>query len=331
MRILHISHGGLPDPRIEKSALTMKKNGHETIFLGGRPIRWQSEGGFDDVHYLRMASSFRYALDPLVKRKWQKTIRDLKPDVVHAHNFTCARFLLGMDIPTVHDDHEYWSKRLFKYDTWGRLRRLQATPMIRNIEKWEHQLLESFPCITTNDNIAEEHRRFCKKVFIVRNFPSRRQVDFLKNPKDREGIVYVGNDYELAKFQHHRNLQGLKDIFDFDVIWGLPHNEMMERLTHYKLGHSAFRPIPFHKYIDANKNYEYLHAGLPLLISYIWGDALPISKHIIKFKDYDDIKQVIDEIDYPDPEDVMEYAHANFVWDIQEEKIPAAYKVAMNY
>ncbi len=35
MRILHLSDDGLPDWRVEKSALTAKKNGHE-VFFGGR-------------------------------------------------------------------------------------------------------------------------------------------------------------------------------------------------------------------------------------------------------------------------------------------------------
>jgi len=330
MRILHISNGGLPDPRIEKIALTMKKEKNATtIFLGGGPLKWQTEDAFDEVHYLGIPSSFRYVLDPRVGSQWRERILSLKPDIVHAHNVIVARFLLDMDLPTIYDDHEYWSKRLFKYDSWSPIRKMQAKPMIRNIPIWERKLLERFPCITTNETIANDHKEHCSNVFVVRNYLSRRQVDFLENPSDRNGIVYIGNDFELPKMQYHRNLEGLKDILEFDIITGLPHPEMMEKLTHYKLGHSAFRSVPFHRYIDANKNYEYLHAGLPVLISKIWGESLPIKKYIHLFEDYDEIPEVVSNIEYPNPVDVMKYARSNFLWEFQEDKILKAYVVAL--
>ncbi|HEX7031568.1 MAG TPA: hypothetical protein VF172_01070, partial [Nitrososphaera sp.] len=37
MKILHLSHDGLPDWRIEKSAMTAVRNGNEVFFAGKRP------------------------------------------------------------------------------------------------------------------------------------------------------------------------------------------------------------------------------------------------------------------------------------------------------
>lgn len=117
LRILHISHGGLPDPRIEKTALTMRKEGATTIFLGGRPSKGQSENAFDEVHYRRLPSSIRYVFDPTFSRRWRNKISELEPDVVHAHNVTTATYLLEMELPAIYDNHEYWSQRSFKYDS----------------------------------------------------------------------------------------------------------------------------------------------------------------------------------------------------------------------
>jgi len=86
VRILHISHGGLPDPRIEKTACTMKNEGHELFFLGGRPIKYQDLQAFEKTFSLPVGNDLDVVINPSIKRKWLDAIRKLNPDIIHAHN-----------------------------------------------------------------------------------------------------------------------------------------------------------------------------------------------------------------------------------------------------
>ena len=141
MRILHLSHTGLPDLRIEKTALTMKEEGHELVFLGGRPFKWQNLDAFGRVLYLPLGNNLEIALSPLVKRKWLKSIEKINPDVIHAHNVWVARFLLGTDYPVIYDDHEYWSKQMQNLRVKSKKAKLTYQPARMLIPGWEKKLL----------------------------------------------------------------------------------------------------------------------------------------------------------------------------------------------
>ncbi|MHA1481707.1 MAG: glycosyltransferase family 4 protein [Candidatus Thorarchaeota archaeon] len=165
MRILHISHTGLPDPRIEKTARTMKKGGHELVFLGGRPTIEQSSA-FQEIHYESILSNLRVVLDPRFRKRWKKAIHKIKPDVVHAHNLIVGALMLDMEYPTIYDDHEYWSQQIFKYDAKSLIRRIASKPLANVSPKWEREILERFPTITVSENIAKDHRVYSKDVFV---------------------------------------------------------------------------------------------------------------------------------------------------------------------
>jgi len=328
MRILHLYHGGLPYVRIERAALTMKKEGHEVVFLGGRLSERSDLKVFDHVHCLPIAKGFQIALDPRVKAKWIRRIREINPDIIHAHNIIAGSFVLDAGYPAVYDDHEYWSKNLAVFSTRGIIRSIANKPLMRMVPKWEHKLLERYPVITVSEAIAKEHRERASWVGVVHNYPYLFEVEHLVSPENRSGSVFVGWDFSIPKFKPYRDLTGLKDVLQFDILTGLPHDVLMERLTHYRIGLNAFRPHPWHKYSDANKTYEYLHAGLQVVTNKLIMKSLPDEPYVFAFDEYSDIKDVVDSIPDVDGNLVMDHARKRYVWDIQERVIREAYSRA---
>jgi hypothetical protein len=101
---------GLPDSRIEKTALTMKRQGHELLVLGGRPAQSQDLNAFSETHYVPVGNNLTLVIDPRIKSRWIKKIDEIGPDVVHAHNIVAAIMMLDTEYPVVYNDHECWSK-----------------------------------------------------------------------------------------------------------------------------------------------------------------------------------------------------------------------------
>jgi len=329
MRILHTSNTGLPDPRIEKTALIMKRLGHDVVFLGGQPVRSQNFHAFEETHYLPFVGNLRYALDVRFRRRWLDAVDKIRPDVVHAHNITAAVPMLDSNYPTVYDDHEFWSQQVFRYKARGFIKRMAAVPFARKLESWERSLLERYPVLTVNDAIAKEHRRTASFVGVTWNYPLREEVESLSSSDTREGFVYVGGDFNLSRFLPHRDMTGLDKVIQFDSISGLPHRELMNRLLHYRFGLTPWRQHPFHKYCSPNKNYEYLHAGLQVIITDSLAHHLKGDPFVHPFSSYEEIPEIARSVPDVDPARIMEHARKRYVWDDQEPIILEAYKEAM--
>lgn len=326
MRILHISHAGLPDVRVEKTALTMKHRGHEVIFMGGGPIIGQHFDVFDEFHSLELGNSLRIVFDPTVKRRWLNRIRELRPDVVHTHNCVVGHFLASAEFPTIFNDHEYLSKQISTFEIRPFVRRMAVKPMAKMFPKWERMLLDRFPTLTTHPNMTEAHKRFGKFVATVPNVPMKKQIEGFVEPAERQGNAYVGGDFKLAKFIPYRNLDGLRDIIDFDVLTGIPYHEMMQKLMNYRVGLTAWHSHPWHRYSDANKNYEYMHAGLPVVTNQIIKDSLfSTNPYVFGFRNYDEIPQIIESMPSFDHRAIREYALKHYVWEKFEDTILDAY------
>ncbi len=329
MRILHISNAGLPDLRIEKMAYTMKKEGHELVFLGGRPVKGQNLDAFDETHNIWLNSAIRIVYDNRVERQWLRKIDELKPDVVHAHNIIVGHFLLNSNHHAIFDDHEYYSKQSSRYEVWPFLRRQLVKPMIRRFSKWERELISRFPTLTSNKNIAKEHRMLGSFAEDVPNVPMKSQIEGLIEPQERSGYVYVGNDFEMKRFLPHRNMEGLRSIINVNVITGLTHREMMEQLMNYEVGLTPWHKHPWHPYSEANKNYEYMHAGMPVVTnSIIKIHNFPEDPYVYSFTSYGDIQECLDSIPEVDRARIQKHAVDKYIWENNENTIKEAYKRA---
>jgi hypothetical protein len=328
MRILHLSHTGLPDLRIEKYALTMRGNSHELIFLGGRPTKYQNLNAFDRVLFVPLGNNLEAALSPFVKQKWLKSIDKIKPDIIHAHDVWVARFALDTEYPVIYDDHEYWSKQIQYHKVKSPKTRLTFQPAKLLIPHWERELVSRYPVLTTTENTAKEHRRFSRWVGVTRNVPSKIQIEGLVAAEERHGLVYTGGDFALPEFQPYRDMTGLRRVLEFDIVTGLKHREMMEKLTSYQIGLTPWLPHHWHPYSDPNRNYEYLHAGLQIAVNSILKSSFKDDKYVHAFRDYTDIVSVIQSIQDEDPEKIRLHAMKSYIWENQTNVIKEAYNKA---
>ena len=251
LRILHLSHGSLPDWRIEKSAISLLKFGHEVMFGGIKSINYKIKI-FSKIYEIDWPQGAKFGL-PIywhsVRKQFERVIRESRPDVVHAHNIFSAKMLSEFEIPFVYDDHEYTSvyvrslaetvklknkndyndpsepiankianisNRMVRKIAWKFLRH-RAISLWTN---WEKELvLSSTPIITTTDSVATElakRRDNIDRVFVVPNFPMNSEGKDFEKPyfHSRLSSVYAGKEISYASgIYPHRNLDGLTDVF----------------------------------------------------------------------------------------------------------------------
>jgi len=308
----------------------MKKEGHQIIFLGGKPTKYQNLGAFERVHYLPLKNDFDVTFNPFMKRKWLKVIDQLKPDVIHAHNPIVGHFLLDTDYPVIYDDHEYWSKQIFKFKERKLPRGIISQSQVYLVPKWEDKLLRRYPVITTTENAAIEHRRKSRWVGVTRNVPMLQQIENLPEAETRQGNVYTGNDFNRPYFLPHRDMSGLRKYIRFDIISGETHRIMMEKLMHYMVGLTPWKPHPWHPFSDANRNYEYMHAGLQVIVNNVMKKIFNTDPFVHAFNNYEEIPSIIENLDETDTSRIMKYANQNYLWENQEDTIRKAYEIAMN-
>ena len=112
LKVLHLSESGLPDWRVEKSAITGRRFGYQVFFCGGK-IRHTIEDTFSRI-YEGLWSDYALRGVPyffeLAKKKVHNILKEVSPDLIHVHNITLAKIISKQDIPFVFDDHEYWER-----------------------------------------------------------------------------------------------------------------------------------------------------------------------------------------------------------------------------
>jgi hypothetical protein len=317
--------------RVEKMATTLKDNGHSNIFLG--PQSNQYLGVFEEVHAIKLGRYVNLTMDPILDRRWKRKIENLKPEVVIAHDIVAAKFLLGTDHAVVYDDREFWSLSL---QTGAGLKptpsyKIQSSPFRKMVPYWEKKLLTRYPSLVTHEAVAKHHRRYGNWVGVAWNFPLLKMVDGLDNGGKREGAVYSGCDFRSRSFKTHRDMTGLRDVIEFDVICGVSHREMMQRLTRYKVGLTPWHPHPVLSFKDQNRNYEYLHAGLQVIVNEQIAPRFKECPYVQSFSDYSSLKEMLANIKDQDPNEISEYAKANYLWDFNELVILESVKVAKPY
>jgi Glycosyltransferase Family 4 len=250
LRILHLSHEGLPDWRIEKSSISALKLGHEIIFAGRKnPVSYDKKI-FLKIYEVNWTAKARLGIPfywRTVKKQIEKLIRDVKPDIVHAHNIFSAKMISEFGVPFVYDDHEYWSrssrlliemaeKLTFRKKTKGDIAKYIAVDLSIHLRRifinryaislwtnWEKELVSSTPTITVSNRIAEELGVIgnnTNRVFVVPNFPMKLEVQALEKPcfHSRLSSVYAGGDGHNKEKYPNRNMDGLTDTFtNYDI------------------------------------------------------------------------------------------------------------------
>jgi glycosyl transferase family 4 len=234
---LHLSDVGLPDWRVEKSAISALKFDHEVIFAGGDSKNYHTKT-FSKICGIKWTERARRGIPfywHSVKKQVERVIREVRPDIVHAHDVFSAKMISEFGLPFVYDDHEYWSefpKILSEADETlseqpkGGLPRKVLRRVARNFlkrysihlwTKWEKELVSCCPTITVSDKIAEELKVIgnSDRVFVVPNFPMKHEVKNFEQPRfyTKLSSVYAGREAQGDKKQMNRNIDGLTDMY----------------------------------------------------------------------------------------------------------------------
>jgi hypothetical protein len=258
MRILHLSDDGLPDWRVEKSALTAKKAGHE-VYFGGRLDNNAKSTIFSEIHRINWTAGAMVGIPYYyhrVKRQIEKLVKQLRPDIIHSHNIGSAKISHDLGLPAVFDDHEYFgmlsrvnAENIKLQNTpnlksgFDRIRQNMKASFISqksisNWTNWEKELVLSLPTITVSEQIANELREVAdgktKEIIVVPNFPLEGEISF-KEPQDHGHLssVYAGGDSKHKQVTN-RDISGLTNLFaDNDIgnltIIGWEHAESSEK------------------------------------------------------------------------------------------------------
>ncbi len=238
MRILHLSDDGLPDWRVEKSALTAKKNGHE-VFFGGRLKSITRSTVFSETYPIKWTASAMIGIPYYyhrVKKQIEKLVKQVRPDIVHSHNIGSAKVSLDLSLPVVFDDHEYFgmlslvNAENIKFQNSKQLhsgvnRTIQSMKLsfisrlsISNWTKWERELASSVPTITVSEQIAHDLKKVragsTKDIFVVPNFPLEVETGQFGEPEFHEKLscVYAGGDSKFKQVTN-RDISGLPNLF----------------------------------------------------------------------------------------------------------------------
>lgn len=345
MRILHLSHAGLPDERIERSAWSCSSAGHEVHFAGSKfhglslpsdPFLTKSELGFD----LRSNLGEPFSTIRLVQRL-KRIVAEVKPDSIHAHDIFAGRLAAEIKMPFVYDDHEYWSKEALAY----------AGPVdpiwtYKHIlwKSWEGEVLkEATAVIAVSDATAAEHREKNKKVVVVPNFPRDVEARGIPEPAPSRSdlaSVYVGNC--TPPFARFRDTSGLTEVFEGGKIGSLrvigderletsphvastgrkSHSDMMKEISKCDIGLIPWKKHWFHPYCNPNKAYEYAHAGcLVMVTSGLEQVRKTLSSWCLTFDNHEQLARTLSDL-MARPDEVLEkrrgtqaFARDRLLWD----------------
>ncbi|HJU80102.1 MAG TPA: glycosyltransferase [Nitrososphaeraceae archaeon] len=246
MKILHISDDGLPDWRVEKSALTAKKAGHE-LFFAGRLKNRAKYTIFSEVHRVNWTAGGMVGIPYYyhrVKKQIEKLVNQIRPDIVHAHNIGSAKISYDLGLPAVFDNHEYFAMLSRVNAENIKIQNIQnsgsgyvkfkqkmklsfiSRQSISNWTKWEKELVLSVPTITVSEQIAQELQKLTneitKKIIVIPNFPLQEEQSSFNNPQQHGQLssVYAGGDSKYKKVSN-RDISGLTDLFMLNNIGNL--------------------------------------------------------------------------------------------------------------
>ena len=239
MKVLHVSHQGLPDWRIQKSAITGKNHGYRVFFAGKSlpnanndfkifekiyNIYWPDDNypRRQLIPYIVLA---RTSIWNSVKKQIKKILEELRPDIVHAHNLISAKLISELNAPMVYNDHEYWpiyikrqleSRLINKDNRSSSLKNFLYKRIIQIWSKWESDIVLRYPTITVSKTIINEMKqRYFKEIFLLPNFPLKTENSLSHFPifHDDLNSVYAGIE-SFKNSPSHRNIEGLERVFN---------------------------------------------------------------------------------------------------------------------
>jgi hypothetical protein len=307
MKILHLmdhAPGGFIAWRVEKSAISALRHGHE-VFFGGPGTSMSNKKTFVKTYKINWTPRARMGLPyywHCVKKQTDRILKEVNPDIVHANNIFSAKMISEFGVPFVYDDHEYWpsyAKMQIEYYNTVKKNQKSLKKMLRHFVmgflnsnflrlmlKWEKELVSSAPTIVTTDKVAADLRITdnTDKVFTVPNFPSILEVKDFEKPQFHTALSSVFAGVGSIK-PAHKNMEGLTDTFenhDMGTLtmigvngepsakinytgFLLTRQSMYKEMFKHSVGLIPFKKHWSHPHVSLNKAYEYANAGLFVL------------------------------------------------------------------
>ncbi|MGQ4833103.1 MAG: glycosyltransferase [Candidatus Asgardarchaeia archaeon] len=354
MRVLHLSHNRLPDSRIEKEAISLKKFGYSLIFVGDscngfsfnvNPFEKCIEVKFDK--FTNVGTPFFWNK---IKRRIKRILEEENIDAIHAHNIIAAKLAVELGYPFIYDDHEYWSVKV-EYRGGGIGKRIKKVIWSR----WEKEVLEKAEAvITVSSTIAKEHQKYAKEVITIPNYPQLDSVkNLVKKPISRKELYTVFMGRVTPPYVSYRDSSGFLELFvkykigNLVVIGDnklksqppiyslgrLKYLDMLREMTKYHIGVIPWKKHPYNKYSNPNKAYEYANTGLLVLVM---SDLIPVIEtlrgFVQTFDSYDDLVEKLMYYSNNVEECIeigiktMEFARKNLIWEKNENLLEKVYK-----
>jgi glycosyltransferase involved in cell wall biosynthesis len=236
LKILHLSDTGLPDWRVEKSAITGIKQGYSLLFAGPRDWRMHSEKTFSSTYELDWTSWSRMGIPyhwHMIKKQLKSILSETNPDIIHAHNLCSAKLASEFKVPFIYDDHEFWSlyarllleSSAIKQDedtnSLDRIVRHKLVKLNRHYiafrwSRWEKTIVQNNPVITVSEAIRNQLKSLGNSYsFVVPNVPLMAEVQGIQDLKYEltPSSVYAGHDGLSTEKYPYRNMDGLVTLF----------------------------------------------------------------------------------------------------------------------
>ncbi len=298
-KILFVSEDNLPDIRIEKMINTLSNMGEEIHFIGDykgftgiklykKPI----------IHRVKWDRKTNLLIPPYyiwVKKKVEKIIEEIKPDLIIAENLIAAYMLDELKQDFIFDYHEVWSLLLRYISPPTLLRRLTYLRRKKIYPKLEEKILPKYPLITISDNAAKYFKEEygVARFTVVKNYPSKLEVkDILFNEIEcsTKQFIYVGRDFVFFDGQQYRDLRPTVSILDklwssykrfkiklvgtskanreyVEALGWIKHIDLYKILAIIHYGILTYKPSPPQYLVNPNKPYMYGHSGVIPLIT----------------------------------------------------------------
>ncbi len=346
MKILEITES-FPDARVEKTIQSELKFGHKVSALG---INLHKKEVVPDQHEVNVSTKEIVFNTKKANKKIQDKIKEIDPDLIHVHNIFFAQSVAELNFPFIYNDHEAWSLQERANHSlilpWNKefLKKKFTMPYrYLKFKHWEKRIFKKAKAvIVVNVNLQSIYETKCKNVITIPNCPPLSEVKpvwkkALESQRDFD-TVYVGNDFRKKSmpmrqsFDAYKALQksNLKVLLvgekiagrtkNFESVGWVDHSKIYEYLVRAKTGLIPWKHNDFHKYINPNKYYMYLHSGaLPLLPMGMQTLNDPLS---VKINDTKNIVEIINQNkNSHEPEDMIKIAKIVGIWENYEDQL----------
>lgn len=368
MKVLHIAyyHGKNDSRIVQKECISLMKEGYEVFYATAdcNEIETVPKG----IQYIPIKSRNKsllvnYCINKDLKREYCKIIEQIEPEIVHIHEYGIS-YLVRLvkkqykNIKVVYDVHEDNAYMNYEDDIerYGKC----IAKILAFLRSYKEKQACKFAdiVVVATPHIKELLEKVSHRIITIRNYPVISPVDISHNKKNQ--VCYVGGitaargitdlvaisgrlkgDLRLAGPVNEDYIKLLLDRFQegYRKNWfyeGVLSREKVNVLyAESKVGICTLKNIQNHYYALPIKLFEYMAAGLPVVVS-----SFPLWKEIIEDAKCgfcvceDDSEEIIGRINYlllhpSEAEKMGENGHRavleKYCWRIEEKKLLQVY------